>query len=285
MGIKVDHVFYTYGKKASNSTLALNDVSFTLEDNEFIAIVGETGSGKSTLAQTFNALLIPDKGEVIVDQYVINYKNRKSKKLKGLRKHVGLVFQFPEYQLFEETVEKDVAFGPKNFGIKNEEALAKAHEALAQVGLDESYYKRQPFELSGGERRKVAIAGILAIDPDIIIFDEPTAGFDPRSSKDLMNLITDFHKQGKTIIVITHDMDLVRRYAKRVLLIEHGQLTFDGSPSVLFNYVQDYDRLEIPQVIRLAMKLKEKGADIDVSKIRRSDDLINEIQKWRAKNG
>ena len=285
MGIKVDHVFYTYGKKASNSTLALDDVSFTINDNEFVTIVGETGSGKSTLAQTFNALLVPDKGEVVVDQYVINYKNRKSKKLKGLRRHVGLVFQFPEYQLFEETVEKDVAFGLKNFGVKAEDALAKAHEALAQVGLDESYYKRQPFELSGGERRKVAIAGILAINPDIIIFDEPTVGFDPSSAKDLMNLIVDFHKQGKTIVVITHDMDLVRRYAQRVLLLEKGKLEFDGTPSALFEFVKDYDRLELPPVIRLAMKLKEKGADIDVNSIRRSDDLINEIQKWRAKNG
>ena len=285
MGIKVEHVFFTYGKKASNSTLALDDVSFTINDNDFVTIVGETGSGKSTLAQMFNALLIPDKGDVIVDKYLINYKNRKSKKLKGLRKHVGLVFQFPEYQLFEESVEKDVAFGVKNFGIKGEEALAKAHEALKLVGLDESYYKRAPFELSGGERRKVAIAGILAIDPDIIIFDEPTVGFDPRSSKDLMNLIVGLHQQGKTIIVITHDMDLVRRYAQRVLLLEKGKLAFEGSPSELFNFVQGYDRLEIPQVIRLAMKLKEKGVDIDVSSIRRSDDLINEIKKWRAKNG
>ncbi len=285
MGIKVEHVFFTYGKKASNSTLALDDVSFTINDNDFVTIVGETGSGKSTLAQMFNALLIPDKGDVVVDEYLINYKNRKSKKLRGLRKHVGLVFQFPEYQLFEESVEKDVAFGVKNFGIKGEEALAKAHEALKLVGLDESYYKRAPFELSGGERRKVAIAGILAIDPDIIIFDEPTVGFDPRSSKDLMNLIVGLHQQGKTIIVITHDMDLVRRYAQRVLLLEKGKLAFEGSPSELFNFVQGYDRLEIPQVIRLAMKLKEKGVDIDVSFIRRSDDLINEIKKWRAKNG
>ena len=285
MGIKVEHVFFTYGKKASNSTLALDDVSFTINDNDFVTIVGETGSGKSTLAQMFNALLIPDKGDVIVDEYLINYKNRKSKKLRGLRKHVGLVFQFPEYQLFEESVEKDVAFGVKNFGIKGDEALAKAHEALKLVGLDDSYYKRAPFELSGGERRKVAIAGILAIDPDIIIFDEPTVGFDPRSSKDLMNLIVGLHQQGKTIIVITHDMDLVRRYAQRVLLLEKGKLAFEGSPSELFNFVQGYDRLEIPQVIRLAMKLKEKGVDIDVSSIRRSDDLINEIKKWRAKNG
>ena len=285
MGIKVEHVFYTYGKKASNSTLALNDVSFTINDNEFVAIVGETGSGKSTLAQTFNGLLFPDKGDVIVDNYVINYKNRKSKKLKGLRRHVGLVFQFPEYQLFEETVEKDVAFGLKNFGVKQEEAYEKAHESLKQVGLDESYYKRQPFELSGGERRKVAIAGIIAINPDILIFDEPTVGFDPQSAKELMKIIDGFHKQGKTIIVITHDMDLVRRNAQRVLLLEKGKLVFDGSPSDLFVFVQNYDRLEIPQVIRLAIKLKEKGVDIDINSIRHSDDLIIQIKKWRAKNG
>ena len=285
MGIKVEHIFYTYNKKASNSTLALDDVSFAINDNDFVAIVGETGSGKSTLAQMFNGLLVPDKGQVLVDNYVISYKNRKSRKLKGLRQHVGLVFQFPEYQLFEETVEKDVAFGVKNFGLKGEEVLNRAHEALKQVGLDESYYKRQPFELSGGERRKVAIAGILAINPDILIFDEPTAGFDPSSAKELMSLISELHNQGKTIIVITHDMDLVRRYTQRVLLLEKGKLVFEGTPSELFVFVQNYDRLEIPQVVRLAMKLKEKGMDIDVNSIRRSDDLVDAIQKWRAKNG
>ena len=285
MGIKIENIFYTYNKKASNSTLALDDVSFAINDNDFVAIVGETGSGKSTLAQTLNALLVPDKGQVLVDDYVISYKNRKSRKLRGLRKHVGLVFQFPEYQLFEETVEKDVAFGPKNFGLKNEEALEKAHEALKQVGLDETYYKRAPFELSGGERRKVAIAGILAIDPDILIFDEPTVGFDPASAKELMNLICDFHKQGKTIIVITHDMDLVNRYVNKVFLLEKGQLVFEGSPTELFMHVKDYDRLDIPQVIKLAFLLKEKGMDIDISHIRHSDDLIKEIEKWRGKNG
>lgn len=285
MGIKIEHVFYTYNKKASNSTLALDDVSFNIEDNDFVAIVGETGSGKSTLAQTFNGLLFPDAGEVKVDDYVISYKNRKSKSLKGLRKHIGLVFQFPEYQLFEETVEKDVAFGVKNFGASQEEALKKAHESLKQVGLDESYYKRPPFELSGGERRKVAIAGILAIDPDILVFDEPTVGFDPSSAKDLMNMVVNFHKQGKTIIVITHDMDLVRRYVNKVFMLEKGKLVFEGTPSELFVHVQNYDRLDIPPVIRLALMLKDKGMDIDMDKIRRSDDLINEIKKWRAKNG
>ena len=283
MGIQVKHIFYTYQKKATNATLALKDVSFEIKDNEFVAIVGETGSGKSTLAQTFNALLVPDQGDVLVGDYLINYKNRKSRKLRGLRQHVGLVFQFPEYQLFEETVEKDVAFGVKNFGVKNEEALERAHVALKQVGLDETYYKRAPFDLSGGEKRKVALAGILAINPDILIFDEPTVGFDPQSSKDLMSLICDFHKQRKTIIVITHDMDLVNTYAQRAILLEQGQLAFDGSPAELFEFIKGYDRLDVPAVVKMAVKLKEKGMNIDPRDIRDADDLIAAIKKWRNK--
>ena len=283
MGIQVKNIFYTYQKKATNATQALVDVSLEIKDNDFLAIVGETGSGKSTLAQMFNALLIPDKGDVLVNDYVINYKNRKSRKLRGLRKQVGLVFQFPEYQLFEETVEKDVAFGVKNFGVKGEEALNRAHEALKQVGLDESYFKRAPFDLSGGEKRKVAIAGILAIDPDILIFDEPTAGFDPQSSKDLMNLITEFHKNGKTIIIITHDMDLVNTYTKRVVMLERGQVTFDGTPNELFSHIKGYDRLDTPSVIKVAEKLKEKGMDIDINQIHTNEDLVEAIKRWRNK--
>ena len=283
MGIQVKNIFYTYQKKATNATQALMDVSLEIKDNDFLAIVGETGSGKSTLAQMFNALLIPDKGDVLVNDYVINYKNRKSRKLRGLRKQVGLVFQFPEYQLFEETVEKDVAFGVKNFGVKGEEALNRAHEALKQVGLDESYFKRAPFDLSGGEKRKVAIAGILAIDPDILIFDEPTAGFDPQSSKDLMNLITEFHKNGKTIIIITHDMDLVNTYTKRVVMLERGKVTFDGTPNELFSYIKGYDRLDVPSVIKVAEKLKEKGMDIDINQIHTNEDLVEAIKNWRNK--
>ena len=284
MGIKIENVFYTYQKKASNSTLALNDVSFAIEDNDFVAIVGETGSGKSTLAQCLNALIIPDQGQIKVDNVIVSYKNRRSKKMRDLRKRVGLVFQFPEYQLFEETVEKDVAFGVKNFGVKGDEALEKAHRALAQVGLDESYYKRAPFDLSGGERRKVAIAGILAINPDILIFDEPTVGFDPASAKELMSLIVEMHKQGKTIIVITHDMDLVNEYAQKVFMLENGKLAFEGTPSELFIHAQNYDRLDIPKVIKLALALKEKGIDIDASKVRTIDDLVNYIKRWRNKH-
>ena len=284
MGIQVKNIFYTYQKKATNATQALMDVSLEIKDNDFLAIVGETGSGKSTLAQMFNALLIPDKGDVLVNDYVINYKNRKSRKLRGLRKQVGLVFQFPEYQLFEETVEKDVAFGVKNFGVKGEEALNRAHEALKQVGLDESYFKRAPFDLSGGEKRKVAIAGILAIDPDILIFDEPTAGFDPQSSKELMNLITEFHKNGKTIIIITHDMDLVNTYTKRVVMLERGQVTFDGTPNELFGYIKGYDRLDTPSVIKVAEKLKEKGMDIDINEIHTNEDLVEAIKNGGIKH-
>ena len=283
MGIQVKNIFYTYQKKATNATQALMDVSLEIKDNDFLAIVGETGSGKSTLAQMFNALLSPDKGDVLVNDYVINYKNRKSRKLRGLRKQVGLVFQFPEYHLFEETVEKDVAFGVKNFGVKGEEALNRAHEALKQVGLDESYFKRAPFDLSGGEKRKVAIAGILAIDPDILVFDEPTAGFDPQSSKDLMNLITEFHNNGKTIIIITHDMDLVNTYTKRVVMLERGQVTFDGTPNELFAYIKGYDRLDTPNVIKVAEKLKDKGMDIDIKQIHTNEDLVEAIKKWRNK--
>ena len=284
MGIKVENVFYTYQKKASNVTLALDDVSLTVNENDFVAIIGETGSGKSTLVQCLNALIIPDKGQVQVNDYVINYKNRKGKKLKGLRQLVGLVFQFPEYQLFEETVEKDVAFGVKNFGAKNDEALESAHRALRRVGLDESYYKRPPFELSGGEKRKVAIAGILAINPDIIIFDEPTVGFDPASAKELMRSIVELHRLGKTIIVISHDMDLVNEYAKKVFMLEKGHLIFEGTPAELFADSEKYDCLDIPSVIKLALLLKEKGIDIDISAIRSIDDLIETINSWRNKH-
>ena len=284
MGIKVENIFYTYQKKASNSTLALDNISLEIKENDFVAIIGETGSGKSTLAQTFNALIVPDEGQVQVEDFVVSYKNRKSRKIRNLRKLVGLVFQFPEYQLFEETVEKDVAFGVRNFGEKNEEAIASAHRALRKVGLDESYFKRPPFELSGGERRKVAIAGILAINPDILIFDEPTVGFDPASAKDLMKLIVDLHMAGKTVIVITHDMDLVNEYAKKVFMLEKGKVIFEGTPSELFNNAQQYDCLEIPMVIKLALALKEKGMKIDLDKIHTIDDLMEQIKGWRNKH-
>lgn len=283
MPIKINHVSFFYLKKTPNEVKALDDVTFEIKDHSITTLIGHTGSGKSTLIQLFNALELPSEGTIEVDDFLITPNKRKNKHIKELRRHIASIFQFPEYQLFEETVEKDVAFGVKNFGVKNEEALKRAHEALAKVGLDESYYSRAPFDLSGGEKRKVAIAGILAIDPDVLIFDEPTAGFDPQSSKDLMKLICDFHKQGKTIIVITHDMDLVNTYAQRVVLLEKGELAFDGTLAELFSFIQGYDRLDIPTVIKVAIALKEKGMDIDVNQIRKIDDLLDAIKRWRDK--
>ena len=211
MSIKVNRVSHSYYKKTPNEVLALDNVSLNIEDGSFVALVGETGSGKSTLVQHLNALLLPDNGTIDVNEYTIVSKKRKNKHLHDIRKHIGLIFQFPEYQLFEETVLKDVAFGRKNFGVKEAEALEKAKEALKLVKIDESYYERTPFELSGGERRRVAIAGILALDPDVLVLDEPTAGLDYEGSKYVMDLVKGLNNKGKTIILVTHDMDIVYR--------------------------------------------------------------------------
>ncbi len=284
MAIEVKSVFYTYLPKTPNETVALKDVSLKIEDKSFVAFLGETGSGKSTLMQNLNALLTPSQGEIVVDNFVIGNKKNKNKKIKELRKHVGLVFQFPEYQLFEETVEADVAFGCKNFGAKKEEALEKAHKALLSVGIDESYFKRSPLELSGGEKRRVAIAGILAIEPDILVLDEPTAGLDPKGSDEIMNLVKTMNDNGTTIILVTHDMDLVMKYAKQVFVLHEGRLVFGGTPNCLFNHVDENMSIEIPPVYLLANKLKEKGIPLDIENIKSTDDLVRQIAEWR-KNG
>lgn len=279
MPIKVDNVFYTYMPKSPVATEALKGVSFTIEDHSFVALLGQTGSGKSTLIQNLNALLIPSKGEVVVDDYVVTSKKRKNKHIKALRKHVGIVFQFPEYQLFEETVEKDVAFGVKNFGAKNEEALQKAHDALLSVGITEEYFKRSPFELSGGEKRRVAIAGILAINPDILVLDEPTAGLDPEGTDNIMSLVQKMHDDGKTIILVTHDMDLVMKYCEKAFVLQNGLLAFEGTPHHLFSSHSDDLSIEVPQLYQLTNKLKEKGFVLDVENIKDIDDLVKQIKE------
>ena len=279
MGIKVSNVFYTYTPKSPTATLALNDISLSIEEHSFVAFVGETGSGKSTLMQNLNALLVPSSGQIEVDDFVITPKKKKNKRIKELRKHVGLVFQFPEYQLFEETVEKDVAFGVKNFGADEKTALEKAHQALLSVGLDESYFTRSPFDLSGGEKRRVAIAGILAIEPDIFVLDEPTAGLDPKGVNDIMSLVQQMHESGKTIILVTHDMDVVMKYCEKVYVLSKGKLAFEGNPYQLFAQDNESLGIEVPVLFELARKLKQKGLKLDIENIRNVDDFIKQYME------
>lgn len=279
MSIKIENLSYTYLKGTPNEVKALDNVSLEIPEGKITAIVGHTGSGKSTLIQMFNALLVPESGRVIIGDFVVDNNLKKNKKIKELRKHVSLVFQFPEYQLFEETVEKDVAFGPKNYGFKEDEALAKAHEALAKVGIDESFYKRSPFELSGGEKRRVSIAGIIAMDPEILILDEPTAGLDPHGSEIILNLIEDLNKDGKTIIVVTHDMNIVLNHSDNVVVINDGNVAFSGTPSKLFEGDVSKYSIEIPELYKFARILLNKGVKIDINKIKTLDDLFIQLKE------
>ncbi len=290
MGINFQRVSYKY---SYNAPLTLKEVSLEISSkNEFICILGHTGSGKSTLVQNMNALLLPTSGQITVfnknvikvvkHPYKLNTKknrlrynfidNKKlfargnkviySSKLKELRRHIGLVFQFPEYQLFESTVLKDVMFGPKNFGLTDEEATRAAKKACAVVGLSKDVLDKSPFSLSGGQMRRVAIAGILALNPDIIVLDEPTVGLDPKGKEELMNLLVNIQRDtSKTIIMITHDMNVVGKYAKRVIVMDQGNLVFDGSKRDLFENVDRLHEfnLDLPTSSNLAIRLKEKG--------------------------
>ena len=284
MAIEVNNVFFTYNPKTPNVYEALKDISTNIEEGSYVTIVGQTGSGKSTLVQMLNGLSMPTSGSIFIDGEDTKVLCKKTKTTKLLRKKVGLVFQFPEYQLFEETIIKDVAFGLINYGMKKEAAYEKAKEFILRVGLNESYFEKSPFELSGGEKRKVAIAGILALEPQILVLDEPTAGLDPKSKFDLLNLIEQLHDEGKTIILVTHNMSLVRKYADHVILIENGKKFFDGSPNNFFMDEKVCEIIEVPEVIEFAKKLKAKGVEIDINKITDIDSLVKQIKAWRGKN-
>ena len=283
MPIKYTDVSFTYNDKTPFSYEALRGVNLEILDGSFTAIVGKTGCGKSTLIQQLNGLLIPSEGEVAVNQYVVS-KNRKrrTKKIKELRKLVGIVFQFPEYQLFEETVEKDVAFGPKNFGLSNEEALKNAHDALRLVGLDDTFFKRSPFDLSGGERRRVSIAGILALKPSILVLDEPTAGLDPRGAREMMKLFKGLHDNGTTVILVTHDMNIVLEYSDTVIVMEDGEVREITTPLQLFNQENDLYSLETPLLYKFVKLLSDQGLKLNLNEIKDIESLGAAIAKARG---
>ena len=285
MSVKFSKVFFTYSPKSPFEYEALRDINLDLESGKFIALVGKTGSGKSTLVQHINSLIHPTSGTIDIDGFInSSVKKERTKDIKGLRKHVGLVFQFPEYQLFEETVEKDVAFGPKNVGLKEAEAVEKAHWALEKVGLGKSFFERSPFELSGGEKRKVAIAGILAMEPKVLVVDEPTAGLDPAAAKDTMALFKKINEEGATVILVTHDMDLVASYCDEVVVMEGGKVEAQCAPSKLFGHDLSEYSLQNPHIFDFALRLKKRGFDLDMSSIRTTEDLAKAIAK-RSKNG
>lgn len=284
MPISLQNVSYVYNPKTPMEKKALSHVNAEIQEGSFTALVGRTGCGKSTLIQHLNALLNPSEGLVLIDDFHNDAdKKKRDKKTKPLRKNVGLVFQFPEYQLFEETVEKDVAFGPKNFGDTKEEALEKAHEALKQVGLDESFFTRSPFELSGGEKRRVAIAGILAIRPKYLIVDEPTAGLDPYGAREVMDLFRTVHEQSTTLILVTHDMDLVLSYCSDVIVMDHGQIAKVCKPVDLFGESVEQYSLSTPALYNFASKLEKRGYSFDRENLKSPSDLAKQISQGRKK--
>ena len=260
MGIALENVSFTYQEGTPLASTALSDVSLTIEDGSYTALIGHTGSGKSTILQLLNGLLVPSQGSVQVFDTLIT-STSKNKDIRQIRKQVGLVFQFAENQIFEETVLKDVAFGPQNFGVSEEDAVQIAREKLALVGIDESLFDRSPFELSGGQMRRVAIAGILAMEPAILVLDEPTAGLDPLGRKELMNLFKKLHQSGMTIVLVTHLMDDVAEYANQVYVMEKGRLVKGGKPSDVFQDVvfMEEVQLGVPKITAFCKRLADRG--------------------------
>ena len=260
MGIALENVSFTYQEGTPLASTALSDVSLTIEDGSYTALIGHTGSGKSTILQLLNGLLVPSQGSVRVFDTLIT-STSKNKDIRQIRKRVGLVFQFAENQIFEETVLKDVAFGPKDFGVSEEDAEKIAREKLALVGIDESLLNRSPFELSGGQMRRVAIAGILAMEPAVLVLDEPTAGLDPLGRKELMNLFRKLHQSGMTIVLVTHLMDDVAEYANQVYVMEKGRLVKGGKPSDIFQDVvfMEEVQLGVPKITAFCKRLADRG--------------------------
>lgn len=264
MQLELKNVSYTYGKGTVFEVNALSNIDLMIEEGQFIGIIGHTGSGKSTLIQHFNALMQPTEGKVLFEGEDIwgeKYDRR------ALRSKVGLVFQYPEHQLFEADVLSDVAFGPKNQGLSKEEAEARAREALTQVGFPEKFYGHSPFELSGGQKRRVAIAGVLAMNPKVLILDEPTAGLDPKGRDEILDQISYLHEErGITIILVSHSMEDVARYADRLIVVNDGKIPYDGTPREVFTHYEELEKIGLaaPQITYIMHDLAAKGIAVDV---------------------
>lgn len=285
MSINLTNVFYTYMTGTPFERQALNDVSVSIEKGEILAIIGHTGSGKSTLVQHLNGLLKPSSGKVTIDDIDISGRGGEAKKA---RQQVGMVFQYPEHQIFAETVYEDIAFGPRNRGFSEEEIDKQVHEAMAFVGLDfDTFAKRSPFQLSGGQMRRVAIAGVVAMNPDYLVLDEPSAGLDPRSRNAVFKEILALHKErGIAIVLVTHSMEEAAKYANRMLVINKGKILFDGKPAEIFSQHKDElvaVGMDEPQVYKLSALLRSKGLDI-AEGVTDSVELVKNIKRakgWR----
>lgn len=262
MPIVIKNLTHIYNANLPLATEALHDINLTVEDGEYIGLIGHTGSGKSTLIQHLNGLLKPTSGQIIVNGFDLADKKTS---LRAIRKEVGLVFQYPEYQLFEETIAKDIAFGPKNLGLDEAEVSARVEEAMQLVGLEAALAERSPFELSGGQRRRVAIAGVLSMRPKVLILDEPIAGLDPKGRAEILQLIDNYHKKyNATIILVSHNMDDIANVASRIIVMNRGRVALDGTPKQIFSQTEKMQELglDVPQVALLARELSSMGVQV-----------------------
>ncbi|MCG8484550.1 MAG: energy-coupling factor transporter ATPase [Clostridia bacterium] len=266
MSIKIENLKHIYNEGMPYETVALDNVNIEIYETEFIAVIGHTGSGKSTLVQHLNGLLKPKSGRIWINGFDITDKKVK---MSEVRQKVGLVFQYPEYQLFEETVYKDIAFGPTNLGISEDEIKERVYEAINQVGLDyEAVKDKSPFELSGGQKRRVAIAGVIAMKPEVLILDEPTAGLDPKGRAETMEMLKALHTQEKnTIILVSHNMGDVAQYADKIIVMEKGSVVLNGKPKEIYKHIELLEKigLGVPPVMKLMHQLKKNGKDVDVN--------------------
>lgn len=282
MSIVIENLSFVYSPKTPFEHKALDNISLTVEDGDFLGIIGATGSGKSTFIQHLNGLIKLTSGKITVDGIELHNKPD----LKKLRAEVGMVFQYPEYQLFDETVEKDVSFGPKNLGLKKDEIAERVKEAVETVGLDyEQFKERSPFELSGGQKRRVAIAGVIAMRPQILVLDEPTAGLDPVGRIEMFDLIAKLKETTvKTIIMVSHNMDEISEVANKIAVLEHGKLRFHGTSKELFKHAEELEEigLDIPTAIKLKNELKARGVELS-DDIVTANDFVEAVVKWREK--